>query len=377
MFYDCELESERDLSWDATCLIYTREGGGKWWKIAGGVYVEVLATNVSAPILTGGGVAYDGNPATINQTATHRFVSDTEKAAWEAKQNALGFTPVNTNDARLSDARNPTAHSHTKSEVGLSNVDNTTDALKPVSTAQQTALNLKLNANDASVTNARTPTAHGHPQSDISGLVNDLAGKAPTHSHPYEPVNSNIQAHIASAHAPSTAQKNSDIVKAEIEAKLTGIITSHSHAGQDQIVVLGADVTNNNAVANTLQDVTGLSFAVTAGLRYKFRFVIYYTAAAITTGSRWSINAPASTFLNFDSRYSLTITTETLNHGLSAVNTPAASNISSAATGSNKAVIEGIIIPSANGTVIARFASEILSSAIIAKIGSHVEFQQI
>lgn len=33
----------------------------------------------------------------------------------------------------------------------------------------------------------------------------------------------------ALVHAPADAQKNSDITKAEIEAKLTGVITSHSH----------------------------------------------------------------------------------------------------------------------------------------------------
>ena len=36
--------------------------------------------------------------------------------------------------------------------------------------------------------------------------------------------------HSQSAHAPSNAQKNSDITKAEIEEKLTGEISSHSHA---------------------------------------------------------------------------------------------------------------------------------------------------
>jgi len=36
--------------------------------------------------------------------------------------------------------------------------------------------------------------------------------------------------HSQSAHAPSNAQKNSDITKAEIEAKLIGEISSHSHA---------------------------------------------------------------------------------------------------------------------------------------------------
>lgn len=44
--------------------------------------------------------------------------------------------------AHLSDTGNP--HGVTKEHVGLSDVDNTSDAAKPVSTAQQTALNLKM-----------------------------------------------------------------------------------------------------------------------------------------------------------------------------------------------------------------------------------------
>ena len=44
-----------------------------------------------------------------------------------------------------------------------------------------------------------------------------------------EPSNPNIQEHISSIHAPSDAQKNSDITKDEIEAKLTGTISTHTH----------------------------------------------------------------------------------------------------------------------------------------------------
>lgn len=70
------------------------------------------------------------------------------------------------------------------------------------------------------------------------------------------------------------------------------------------LVVLASDVTNNNATANTIADVTGLSFSVTAGETYHFEFFIPYTAAATTTGSRWSINGPASpTMLNYTSQY--------------------------------------------------------------------------
>ncbi len=138
-------------------------------------------------------------------------------------------------------------------------------------------------------------------------------------------------------------------------------------------VVLASDVTNNNATANTIADVTGLSFSVTAGETYYFQFVIWYTSAATTTGSRWSINGPGSpTRLGYRSSYSLTSTSETVNSGLTAYDLPAAANATSTATttGGNVAVVEGLITPSANGTVIARFASEVSSSAIVAKAGS-------
>lgn len=143
-------------------------------------------------------------------------------------------------------------------------------------------------------------------------------------------------------------------------------------------VVLGSDVTNNNAVANTIADVTGLSFSVTAGKLYWFKFIIYYTAAATTTGSRWGVNCSAGTAANLSmtSEYSLTTTTTTRNANVQGFDLPAASNATSAATGNNMAVMEGYFIPSANGTFIARFASEVSSSAIVAKAGSVCFYQQ-
>ncbi len=139
------------------------------------------------------------------------------------------------------------------------------------------------------------------------------------------------------------------------------------------LVVLSADVTNNNATANTIADVTGLSFSVTAGETYKFKFIIPYTAAATTTGSRWAINGPGSpTMLNYTSHYTLTATSETVNSA-TAYDIPAAANATSLTAG-NIAIIEGVIKPSANGTVIARFASEVSSSAIVAKAGALLEW---
>lgn len=155
----------------------------------------------------------------------------------------------------------------------------------------------------------------------------------------------------------------------------TQTLSQSSLAGEWQSVILASDVTNNNAVANTIADVTGLSFAVTAGEMYWFEFNIFYTSAATTTGSRWSVNGPAApTKLIYTSEYSLAATTTTRNANNISYDLPAASNATSSSTGSNQAYVYGCIQPSSNGTVIARFASEVASSAIVAKAGSFVRY---
>lgn len=147
-------------------------------------------------------------------------------------------------------------------------------------------------------------------------------------------------------------------------------------ATQLTVVVLGSDVTNNNGTANTMADVTGLSFAVVAGNTYYFEFVIPYTSAATTTGSRWSINGPGSpTLLHYRSEYTLTATTTTVNSA-TAYDTPAASNATSLTAG-NVATLWGIIKPSSDGTVIARFASEVSGSAVVAKAGAFLRYMQV
>lgn len=140
-------------------------------------------------------------------------------------------------------------------------------------------------------------------------------------------------------------------------------------------VTLATDV--GNTALNVLADVTGLSFAVTAGEVYWFQFDINYTAAATATGSRWSVFGPGSpTQLTYMSEYSLAATTTTRNANLTAYDLPAAANATSGTIGSNKARIEGIIQPSSSGTVRARFAAEVASSAITAKAGSRVLWQR-
>ena len=172
---------------------------------------------------------------------------------------------------------------------------------------------------------------------------------------------------------------NSGAPKSSINQGIAPISTSMS------AVVLGADVTNNNATANTIASVTGLSFPVASSGTYFFRFIIWYTSAATTTGSRWSIDGPTNSLLGYRQTWSLSAagtsgTDVMTDHNAGAYNTPAASNASSAtatAGQANIAIIEGLISPTDSGDVIARFASEVSASAIIAKAGSVVYYQKV
>jgi GNAT superfamily N-acetyltransferase len=152
------------------------------------------------------------------------------------------------------------------------------------------------------------PSDHPHEISDVIGLQDaldnaggvggpvdwtDVQNKPATfppevHDHDlaYEPKNANIQQHVAAAHAPSNAQKNSDITKAEIEAKLTGEIGTHTHAGGGNdpwtILALDADFTTSSATAVDV----GLGFTPSANGRYMFEAVIGIRTATATVNPR-------------------------------------------------------------------------------------------
>jgi len=90
-------------------------------------------------------------------------------------------------------------------------------------------------------------------------------------------------------------------------------------------------------------------------------------------GSLWSINGPATSFLSYTSRYTFSSNSETYNYA-NIYNFPTVANNNSNA-GGNLAIIQGMITPSANGTVTVRFASELgAPQSITAKKGATLEY---
>ena len=97
-------------------------------------------------------------------------------------------------------------------------------------------LTAKKYATETYVTNAIANAELGGEEIDLSGY----ALKTDLHSHSNKSIIDNITSsnvsnwgsaytHSTSTHAPTNAQKNSDITKTEIENKLTGNITTHTH----------------------------------------------------------------------------------------------------------------------------------------------------
>ena len=118
-----------------------------------------------------------------NTNDAEKPISDATQVALNLKANqATTYTKTEVNalvaavdsdlDAHVANTSNP--HSVTKSQVGLSNVDNTSDINKPISTATQTALDLKANQS-TTYTKAEVDNKDTNLQTQITTLSNTKA----------------------------------------------------------------------------------------------------------------------------------------------------------------------------------------------------------
>lgn len=138
-------------------------------------------------------------------------------------------------------------------------------------------------------------------------------------------------------------------------------------------VVLGTDQTNSTV---TLADVAGLSFPVQANTLYRFRFLVVFESAATGTGIRLNLNGPPNpSLLAFNADMAATTGTM-IARPQNAYDQGTAAGTSAYLTG-NLALVQGVIRPTAAGTVVLRFASEVAASAVTIRAGSHVEYSAV
>jgi len=143
-------------------------------------------------------------------------------------------------DPRLTDSRTPTAHKTThatggtdvlsKSDIGLGNVDNTSDANKPVSTATQTALNLKSDASHGHTTLTVQLIDYSEKRNNL-GTLGSTATIALTNGNYHEGVVGSSNVTITLPAAPSTGVVKSFTAALKQHASTARTVTFSGGAG--------------------------------------------------------------------------------------------------------------------------------------------------
>lgn len=243
----------------------------------------------------------------------------------------------------------------TKSDVGLGNVDNTSDANKPISTATQTALNAKLDANTAITGATKTKITY-----DADGLVTAGADIVASDVSNSTTVGQNLMT-LSNPSAIRYVRINADNTVSAIS-----LATIKSELGLGT-AVLGSNLSN---VGTTFEDITGMSFAVTANKTYKWRATLSYAVtggAAITL----SCNGPTTSINNY--RF-----TTTFNVTTNAVTNQAAYDSGTNAVVSNNGIStsDGIVRVTAGGTFTLRMRCA-TAGALTIRAGSIIEFEEV
>jgi len=142
------------------------------------------------------------SPSIITQDANNRFVTDAEKTTWNGKADLV--------DGKVPSSQLPSYVDDVVESADFASLPVTGEAGKIYVT----------------IDDGKTWRWGGAAYAEISSSL----ALGETSSTAYRGDRGKIAYdHSQSPHAPADAQKNSDILKSEIEAKLTGDISSHSH----------------------------------------------------------------------------------------------------------------------------------------------------
>jgi hypothetical protein len=136
------------------------------------------------------------------------------------------------------------------------------------------------------------------------------------------------------------------------------------------LVKLTADLAASTST--TVTNTVGLSFALTAGVYYEFRFLVVFRSAATTTGIRLGMTAPA--FNVFSAKVKIPIAADGAGGELQGWLTTSGDTVFGtgvqAINTDYLAEIIGVILPSANGTLQVTHATEVAASGVTVRQGS-------
>ena len=191
---------------------------------------------------------------------------------WAAINSGIKDTDVSALGGHVNNTNNP--HNVTKSQVGLSDVDNTSDADKPISTATQTALNTKFDTAGTGLNKNGTTVSHATPEG------------AATHVKAFYKFSTDALGHVNGV---------TEATEAEVDAIDSGITAEK--VGQ-------IETNKNNILYNTNAGFLRKNFYDLVGAVYTGNGAYYKGDDSITvytTGGAWKkiesvLNAPSGSY---------------------------------------------------------------------------------
>lgn len=163
----------------------------------------------------------------------------------------------------------------------------------------------------------------------------------------------------------SQVQNDSGVVGATVKAALDTLLARVNAFAGPILVVLGADVANSTT---TLVDVTGLSFPVLAGKLYWYRFAVLCTTTSATTGVQIAVNGPTASLSPVNTNMP-TGASSSAQRNAPGYDSPGGVT-ASPSTFTFLALMEGILAPTASGTLVVRVRSSLAGSAVTVKAQS-------
>lgn len=144
----------------------------------------------------------------------------------------------------------------------------------------------------------------------------------------------------------------------------------------DMVVKLSSDVPST---ATALANISTLAFAVVAGTTYNFTARLVFRAAATTTGIRLGATFPGVTAFaaNASALFAADGSDAVFQGALTSSGDSVLSTGVPAANTDYLAVIEGVIVPSASGTLQLQFATEVAGSAATVRAGSSLAYRAL
>lgn len=260
--------------------------------------LELGTTATTAYYGDKGKVAYDhsqltsGNPHHVTKSdvglGNVDNTSDANKPVSSAQQTAIDGVQDNLDD-HIADTANP--HGVTKSQVGLSNVDNTSDASKPVSTLQKAAIDAvqdNLDSHEADVSN---PHAVTKAQVGLGNVDNTSDADKPVSTAQQSAISgvqSNLTAHVEDVSNPH------EVTKSQVGL---GNVDNTSDANKPissatQTALNGkADLVEGKVPASQLPDNIGLELGTTATTAYYGdKGQVAYNHSQLTSGNPHHVN---------------------------------------------------------------------------------------